>query len=782
MATQMASIRKLTLDRNLVLWLLLLVILSGFALRTARLGDKNIWWDEGWTIGTTRLGFADLTQRIANDVHPPLYFWNLYGWAALVGESEFATRFLSLIWGVLTIAIVYPLAQKFTSRQAALLATLLTAASRFHVWWSQEVRMYAFATFAVTLSLYLLAEVLQKGSRRSWIVYTLGSIPVPYSFYVAGIALVAQNIFVLLTLRRRISADRYFLYKWIASQLVIIFTFAPWVMLAINKMRTWSTSTSFAPGLFAQLYLTVLSVGISTNISQWLIPTLAITLVALVGFVALWRDTLADRQRWGWRGAVFLALPLVLLPAMVYLSSLNRGLFYSPRIEVRYLVLSAPLFYILVACGVASLWKRLLTMQREAKRLRYAGWILLTLIVALNGWLLADYHASRYIRDDYHTAMLVLLAYADPNDAVLLVSGNRYPLFLYYYERTIPEDRRPPVYLVPSRGTPAVTLDNVDAQLFPVAAAHDRLWLASFERNIQDADNLAEGWLDARYSRPLNVALGYNHLALYTHDGELPSVLNLAPQIEFDLPLNGGRLLGADLPTREFRPGDTAHLGLYVEGGAGQFDVRWVGDDGLVMAMQPVNLIGDQSVHRYDVPFPIAYGPSGRYRFILADGTILAQMVMQGTDSVPHNRVIQNPLPVQLGDSADRIDFLGYDLAPKRAAAGDELTVNLYWQSASPIPSSYTVFVQLVGPHNPSTSNPLWGQHDGAPVAETFPTDHWPAGLIVRDRHTLVIDSMAPSGDYSLIVGMYDPTTGERLTVPHTGDNAIRLQTITLAE
>jgi 4-amino-4-deoxy-L-arabinose transferase-like glycosyltransferase len=772
MAAQMAPIHKRTLDRNLVFWLLLLVLLFGFAARIARLGDKNIWWDEGWTIGTTRLNFTDLTYRIAADVHPPLYFWNLYGWVALTGESEFATRFLSLIWGVLTIAIVYPLTQTFTSRQVALLATLLTAASRFHVWWSQEVRMYAFATFAVTLSLYLLTRVLQKGNRRSWIVYTLGSIPVLYSFYVAGIALVAQNVFVLLTLRHRVSADRHFLCRWIASQLVIALAFTPWVMLALDKMQTWSTSTPFAFGLFIQLYVTVLSVGISTNISQWLIPTSAIALVAVVGFVALWRDALADQRRWGWRGAVFLALPVVLLLAMVYLSSLNRGLFYSPRIEVRYLVLSAPLFYILVACGVAAAWKQL----------RYAGWMLLLLIIALNGWLLADYHAARYVRDDYHTAMLVLSAYADPNDAVLLVSGNRYPLFLYYYEQTIPEERRPPVYLVPPRGTLAVTADNVDTHLSPIATDHERLWLASFERTIQDADNLTESWLDARYSRPLNVALGYNHLALYTHDGELPPVLNLAPQVEFDLPLNGGRLLGADLPTREFRPGDTAHLGLYVEGGEGQFDVRWVGDDGLVMAVQPVNLIGDPAIHRYDVPLPIAYGPPGRYRFLLADGTTLAQMVMQGTDSVPHERVIQDPLSVQLGDSVDRVDSLGYDLKPRRAAAGDKLTVTLYWQAASPVASSYTVFVQLVGPYNPSTGNPLWGQHDGAPVAGTFSTDRWPAGLIVRDRHTLVIDPTAPSGDYLLIAGMYDPTTGERLTIPNTSDDAIHLQTITLAE
>ncbi|MEE8392396.1 MAG: glycosyltransferase family 39 protein [Anaerolineae bacterium] len=767
--------RKLPLTRTRALLPIVCILLLGFVLRIEHLGNKNIWWDEGWSIGIARdESFINATLRVAADVHPPLYFWFLYWWEALVGDGEFATRFLSLMWGVLTIALVYPLARKFAPRSVALLAMLLTATSRFHVWWSQELRMYTITTFVTILSLYLVDKMLQENSRRSWVVYTLATILVPYSYYIAAVTLVAQNLLVMLTLRRRTSADRRFLFKWIASQFVICAAFVPWVILATSRMNTWSATTPFAIGLFVQLYVTVLSTGISTYINQWLLPTLGITSIALVGFVSLWNNTLT---RWQEReqsrqAALLLALPLVSLPISVYLVSLNRELFYTPRIYARYLLIFAPLFYTLIACGIAGIWKRL----------KYAGWIVLALILALNGWLLFDYHAARYMRDDYHTAMLTLAAYADPDDALVLVSGDRYALLLYYYERYIPEDRRPPVYLVPSGGPPAVTRDNVDAQMSPIAANHERLWLASFERQIQDADNLVEGWLDARYSRPMDMALAHNHLALYTHDEQTPPVLTLDPQMAFDQPLNGGRLLGADLPTREFRPGDTAHLGLYVEGGTGQFPVRWEGKGDLVLGTRYVNLIDDGAIHRYDVPFPVAYGPAGQYQFTLADGTVLAQMTMRNTDSVPHEGVIQHPLPVQLGDAAVHIGFLGYDLAPKRPAPGDELVVTLYWQAPSPIALPYTVFVQLVGPHNPDTGNPLWGQHDGPPVEGTFPTDRWPAGLIVRDRHPLVIAPTTSPGDYQLIAGMYDPGTGERLTVPNTSDNAILLQTITITE
>jgi hypothetical protein len=197
------------------------------------------------------------------------------------------------------------------------------------------------------------------------------------------------------------------------------------------------------------------------------------------------------------------------------------------------------------------------------------------------------------------------------------------------------------------------------------------------------------------------------------------------------------------------------------------------------MAQRSVTLIGDGETHRYDLQFPVAYGPPGRYRFTLADGTVLTAMTMQGTDHVVSQEAIQHPARVFLGDEQP-IEFLGYDLSRPRARPGGDLTVTLYWRAPSSVERPYTVFVQLIGPHNPATGNPLWGQHDSPPVDGTFPTDRWPADLIVRDRHTLTVDPAAQPGAYQLIAGMYDPATGERLAIPDAPDDALHLQTITI--
>ncbi|MDW8069818.1 MAG: hypothetical protein RML46_13050, partial [Anaerolineae bacterium] len=54
---------------------LVLGLLVAFALRVYRLGDQNIWWDEGLAIWAVRHHFLETTLWTAGDVHPPLYFW-----------------------------------------------------------------------------------------------------------------------------------------------------------------------------------------------------------------------------------------------------------------------------------------------------------------------------------------------------------------------------------------------------------------------------------------------------------------------------------------------------------------------------------------------------------------------------------------------------------------------------------------------------------------------------------------------------------------------------------
>ncbi|MEZ4517403.1 MAG: glycosyltransferase family 39 protein [Chloroflexota bacterium] len=63
------------------------------------------------------------------DPHPPLHYLTLGGWMRLVGESEFALRYLSALTGTLLLSVLGVLGRRMAGRKAGLLAAGLAALS-----------------------------------------------------------------------------------------------------------------------------------------------------------------------------------------------------------------------------------------------------------------------------------------------------------------------------------------------------------------------------------------------------------------------------------------------------------------------------------------------------------------------------------------------------------------------------------------------------------------------------------------------------------------------------
>jgi hypothetical protein len=140
-----------------------------------------------------------------------------------------------------------------------------------------------------------------------------------------------------------------------------------------------------------------------------------------------------------------------------------------------------------------------------------------------------------------------------------------------------------------------------------------------------------------------------------------------------------------------------------------------------------------------------------------------------------HDSPPANPVSAQLGDT---IRLAGYDLE-NALGQTHTLKLTLYWQSTAPIPLDYTVFTQLVGP-----DSQVWAQWDNPPQAGRYPTTAWAAPDRVVDRYALSLAAGAPPGQYRLLVGMYDPATGQRLPITANGqpqpDQALELTRLTL--
>jgi mannosyltransferase len=766
------------------------VILAGFALRTWLLGDQNIWWDEGLAIWAVRKSWIGVTLWTASDVHPPIYFWLLKAFVSLAGESEFAARFISVVCGMVTVSALYPLGKRLLGRKVALLATALLALGRFHIWWSQEMRMYIVATMWGVLSLYALVRWFQaerwieassdrappKDVLREGMLYVLTSAAGLYSLYLFVVVVLIENTFALSVLLKQPSDKRtHLLRRWVLAQLVVLLLFAPWSALALPRMRSWSVAEPFDARIFLQLYATLLPLGISTHIERYL--WLVVPFFAVIGaaMVLVWRSrssnkTAAVQGPLVGQVAFLLLLFLLIPPLVVYVLTRPRGLFYAPNVEARYLVLFAPAFYLLLAWSIVLL-------HRRAKWLGYAT---LVSVLGIFLWTLPIHYQGRYLRDEHQTMVRTIAAYAQPGDAVLLVSGNRYPIFEYYYGRLPDGPVRPPVYFVPQQSL-QVTAGNVEQELAPLAAVHPRLWLAQVNAPMQDPEGLVEDWLDQRYARALSFGFAHNALTLYGPAGEIASVNpgNLAPQYPLSASLAAGaELLGYDLPTPEFRSGDTIRLALYYASqGQGRVVVRLADEQTRVLERRELEWSPAETVARQQLEFRVySRTPAGLYHFEIEDQSFgpdqpisFGRFKIAGTEPLPRPGA---PPVVVNSVLQGGIELLGYQLTDASGRAvtavqpGATLTLDLYWRAQEKLSRNYTVFAHLVGQaYNPQTGGPVWAGHDSEPLQGGYPTTQWFVGETIVDRHLLTVAPLAPAGEYELEVGLYLLATMTRLRV-----------------
>jgi hypothetical protein len=96
---------------------------------------------------------------------------------------------------------------------------------------------------------------------------------------------------------------------------------------------------------------------------------------------------------------------------------------------------------------------------------------------------------------------------------------------------------------------------------------------------------------------------------------------------------------------------------------------------------------------------------------------------------------------------------------------GQAICLVVQWQALQDVYTDYTIFVHLTGPPQPDTGSPLWAQHDSPPAYGEKPTSTWRSGAIIQDPHILTTPAEMPAGQYKLEIGLYDPTSGERLPV-----------------
>lgn len=281
-------------------YVLLAVLLAGFALRVRALGAQSFWLDEAYTWGVvvnTDWRSVWGAMLAVSDTSPLSYVLAKLA-APLFGVSEFGLRLTSAVFGWLAIAVTYRLGRGMFGRGAGVLAVAFIALSPFAVWYARDARPYGLYLFLSALTLW---SFWRAARGRGWGLYVGASAALYLTHYVSALFAYAQAIYSLTQLRRQPLLIR----KWALAQSIAVLPVAGWVAAFLAR-RQHLTANSWIPPVTLFAPLQTLWNFVSGDAARWtlLMAVGLILLAALIAWGARSRSSAAQLLLW------WLCLPL----------------------------------------------------------------------------------------------------------------------------------------------------------------------------------------------------------------------------------------------------------------------------------------------------------------------------------------------------------------------------------------------------------------------------------------------------------------------------------------
>lgn len=567
--------------RNRWFWLLLLLALVAFGARVISLTAQSLWRDEvdalcyayefpylllqalapgraGDLITPcacppsplpTEWATEQAGQRLANLAgamirqNGPLYYFLLRLWVALTGHSEYALRYLSLLFGVLCVPLTGALGFRTVGRRAGTVAAALMALSPYMVWYGQEVKMYTLVPFLVLLALYGLERAMDQGGAW-WAVQVAATTLLLYTHIWGTLLIPVQALWLVLAWPR-------WRPRWGGALIGMALLTLPYLPLGLWQLPAALVrrETGFPHHPLGEMALILLN-GWSTGITGWGWPWSAIALggAAAVGLA----EGLARRS--SRRAALSLALwPTVPLLA-IWAVSLRQPLFTD-----RYLIWGAPAFYLLAGCltinfisarkgpGKVSGPSTPGRPERMAHpgKLEWGGAAVPLLVALIIFAVNLHLQAATPIKADLRAAAAYVESHYRPDDLIIFQIPHIRYTFDYYFR---PTDYRwvDGLYTNHRTADGQYRLSEDAAGQWMAVLVGDRkiIWLVASEVEMWDERNLVQGWLESQFRRSDEVHFTRVDVYRYRWSGT-PTIESLRSAFPLERYTHNKRVYGA---------------------------------------------------------------------------------------------------------------------------------------------------------------------------------------------------------------------------------------------
>jgi mannosyltransferase len=479
---------------------LLAIVFLGLVLRVYHLAAQSFWWDEVFSAAVSVQPLPAIVSRTSADVHPPLYYFLLHYWENLFGTSDFAIRFLSVIFGVSAIPMIYVLGRRIFDEEVGIISALILAISSFNIAYSQEARMYSLMVLLALLSMFFFVCFLERSTVFASFGYVLTTTLLVYSHVLGLLMLIAQNIYVVTVLL--LSKKHVFrLRNWVLLQAIVIVLFSPWIGVVVS-----SASRAAKPLLEINSFIQTFTAYAGSVQLLWLFVILAVLSLFTYSKIrgpANWKEPAKALESYAWevritnlKNLYLLAIWIVTFNIVPYvISHLSNYHIYLNK----YVIAASSALYLIVAKGVRNI------------NYKYAKLGVVGLILVLSAANLQTYYSTT-TKGQARDIMSYIDGTAKSGDLVLVYSGGTDAMiFNWYNNRTnLTIKDFPAIYTNLWYKSPQQNIKELTSDL----AGHNRVWIINSQQHEYTFDlvkTLYTKTLNASYNETYSKSyLGYD--------------------------------------------------------------------------------------------------------------------------------------------------------------------------------------------------------------------------------------------------------------------------------
>lgn len=234
-------------------YILYLIILIGGLLRVYDLSQKSLWVDELASLNVSK-DYHLLLNYCAQRNTPPLRNILIYLLTQLQFlPTETAVRLPSMIAGIFSIYFIFLFGKIFVNEKVGLISAVLFTFSPWHIFHSQDGRMYVVILCLGLASSFFMLKSLnvnlknQHHSIWNWIFFALFNVANAYISYFGIFIIVAQYSYIFLKLFFRYFSEKDFkivlrtINRVILSGLIMFLIYLPWLIYSPKDIKDTKT-------------------------------------------------------------------------------------------------------------------------------------------------------------------------------------------------------------------------------------------------------------------------------------------------------------------------------------------------------------------------------------------------------------------------------------------------------------------------------------------------------------------------------------------------------------